>query len=225
MSKVKQKLHFGRYDYAAFACFATYALCSLVIPVSLVKMGEALDFPLDKGGLSDGGVLHMVRSVAVVITLMICGFLAVRYGKRYSMAISSLLMGGGILFCAFVPNYWFLLPCLLVAGLGEGICEGLATPFVERLHPQAPERYVNIAHSFWSVGIGFCVIIAGSLLAYGVNWRYVLGACGLLSLLVALMFLWPENPERRYPEEQENTSCAAIFRYSFEIAAVPRFWV
>ncbi len=225
MSEVKQKLHFGRYDYAAFACFAAYALCSLVIPLSLVKMGESLNFPLDQGGLDDGGVLHLVRSVAVVITLMICGFLAGRYGKRYSMALSVLLMGVGILLCAFAPGYWFLLPCLLLAGFGEGICEGLATPFVEKLHPQAPERYVNIAHSFWSVGIGICVIVAGALLVYGISWRYVLGACGGLALLVALMFLWPENPVRRYPEEQEKSSCAAIFRYSLEIAVVPRFWV
>ena len=136
----RRALHFGRYDYAAFSASVTYALCSLSIPLMIVAMGEELNFPLDRGGMAAGGVLHLVRSITMVVALLLCGTIAGRIGKRLSMGDSLLLMGGGIFLCSLAPAYWMLIPCLLIAGFGEGICEGIATPFVQDLHPDAPER-------------------------------------------------------------------------------------
>ena len=139
------KLKLGRYDVASYAAFAAYSLCSLSIPIVIVAMGADLNFPLDKGGMAAGGVLHLMRSVAIVIALVLCGAIAGQIGKRVSMGSCMILTGGGILLCAFAPAYWMLFPCLLIAGIGEGICEGVATPFVQDLHKDAPEKYVNIA--------------------------------------------------------------------------------
>ena len=59
-----EKLKFGRYDFACQSAFAGYAMCSLSIPVSLVFIGQSLNFPLDSGGMSAGGMLHLTRSIA-----------------------------------------------------------------------------------------------------------------------------------------------------------------
>ncbi|MCI6289139.1 MAG: hypothetical protein MR727_10500, partial [Lentisphaeria bacterium] len=120
---------------------------------------------------------------------------------------------------------WLLFPFLLAAGLGEGFCEGIATPFVQDLHQDAPEKYVNIAHSFWSVGIGICVLGGGWLLSAGVSWRYILAAAGFASILSALTFLWKENPQRRYPENPTVSNASDVWRSSAAIARSPRFWV
>ena len=219
------KLNFGRYDYACQSAFIGYAMCSLSIPVSLVFIGKSLNFPLDEGGMAAGGVLHLTRSIAIVAALMVCGLIAGRIGKRRSMGLCVLLMGGGILLCSLAPTYWFMLPVLLVAGFGEGICEGLATPFVQDLHSDAPERYVNITHSYWSVGIGICVLGAGGLLTLGVSWRWVLAAAGLMTLLSAPLFLWKENPLRKYPEKSGGADLPVIWRQTKAIAGTPRFWL
>ena len=136
-----------------------------------------------------------------------------------------LVTGGGILLCAFAPAYWMLFPCLLIAGIGEGICEGVATPFVQDLHKDAPEKYVNIAHAFWSIGIGICVLGAGELLTLGVNWRIILASAGGLALLTSILFLWKERPDKKYPEASGGVSISAIWEYSAAIARTPRFWV
>ena len=136
-----------------------------------------------------------------------------------------LVTGGGILLCAFAPAYWMLFPCLLIAGIGEGICEGVATPFVQDLHKDAPEKYVNIAHAFWSIGIGICVLGAGELLTLGVNWRIILASAGGLALLTSILFLWKERPDKKYPETSGGVSISAIWEYSAAIARTPRFWV
>lgn len=231
---MQNKLEFHRYDLAAFAAFTAYALCSLSIPLAIVKMGIELDFPLADGGMSQGGALHMIRSMAIVVTLLLCGSIAGRIGKRLSMGGSMVLMGTGILLCAFavdfsigpvsVKAYWMLWPLLAIAGFGEGICEGMATPFVQDLHPDAPERYVNIAHSFWSVGIVLCVLLTGGLLTLGVSWRIVLGGCGVLALASSLPFLWREAAGHHYPESSEKEDMAEILRKTGQIFRTPRFW-
>ena len=210
-------LKFGRYDAACLTAFIGYALCSLSIPISLVAMGKDLDFPLDHGGMTAGGTLHMTRSIAIVIALMICGLFAARLGKRKTMGLCVLLMGGGILLCGLAPNYWFLLPFLLIAGFGEGLCEGIATPFVQDLHSDAPEKYVNIAHSYWSIGIGVCVLGAGGLLSLGVSWRLVLACAGFLTLAAAPLFLWKENPLKKYPEVKTAADLPTIWLRSIPI--------
>ena len=221
---MSRKLKLGRYDYAGFSAFVTYSVCSLSIPLMIVPIGKSLNFPMDDGGMGAGGILHMARSIAMVITLLLCGWIAGIIGKRLTTGISIILIGIGICCCAFAPSYWILLPALLIAGLGEGICEGIASPFVQDLHPESPERYVNIAHSFWSVGIVVTVLLAGGLLTLGVNWRIIFGVIGVLSLLSSLWFFWKENPAAPYPESKEKANLQKIYSDTMAIVKVPRFW-
>jgi len=220
-----EKLKFGRYDAACFSSFTGYAMCSLSIPITLVAMGKELNFPLDRGGMAAGGVLHLIRSISIVAALMICGLIAGRIGKRRSMGMCMLCMGTGILLCSLAPSYAWLLPCLLLAGFGEGICEGMATPFVQDLHSDAPERYVNIAHSFWSIGIGICVLGAGGLLTLGVSWRVIMGGIGLLAAMTSVLFLWKENPQKKYPEQPSASDLPEIWHLTGNIFRTPRFWL
>lgn len=220
-----RNLQFGRYDYAGFSAFTMYSVCSLAIPLMIVAMGNSLNFPLDQGGMAAGGALHATRSIFMVAALLVCGMISARLGKRLTMGYTLILVGTGIMLCAFTSAYWMLLPCLMLAGFGEGICEGILTPFIQDLHPKAPERYVNIAHSFWSVGICLVVIVAGGLLTLGVNWRIVLGAIGFLTGFVSVLFLWRENPRHKYPEAAVKTAPKDVWHYTQEIAREPRFWI
>lgn len=214
-----------RYDFAAYSAFTAYASCSLVIPIVLVKMGEDLNFPLDDGGMSSGGILHLARCLAMVFSLLSCGFIAGKFGKRMPMGLSLMLMGASIFGAAFAPAYWILIPLLLAAGFGEGICEGLATPFVQDLHPDNPEKYVNISHSFWSVGIGICVLGAGAMLSAGISWRTILIIAGSAAMAVSLLFICKESPRNRYPESPEKPDAAVIWQKTIDIFKQGRFWL
>ena len=218
------RLRFGRYDYACFYAFAAYAFSSLVIPLTLVEMGEALAFPLDAGGMGTGGFLHICRSATMVVLLLSCGAIANVLGKRVSMGLAMLVMGAGIALCSLASAYWMVIPCVLVAGAGEGLCEGLATPFVNDLHVQEPAAYVNTAHSFWSVGTVASVFFVGLLHSLGVNWRGLLALCGLVAMSSAAGFLWRENPAARYPETPPERQ-SGVWTRSRPILASGRFWL
>ncbi len=221
---MSRTLQLGRYDYASYACFTAYATCSLAIPLSIVAMGSDLNFPLQSGGMGAAGFLHMLRSIAMLIMLMICGWIAGRWGKRITMGYGVLGMGLGILCCAFAQEYWMLLPFLIVAGVGEGFLEGIATPFVQDLHQKDADRYVPIAHSFWSVGIAVAVFLVGGLLAFKVSWRIILFVIGAFSCLSAIGFLWRDNPSNPYPESGDAVDIKVFAQKSFKIFKSARFW-
>lgn len=216
------KLAFGRYDYAACMTFASYAMCSLIIPMCLVPLALDLGFPLDDGGMSLGGALQLGRSIPMIAAMVLCGFAAGRWGKRRTLGFSILLMSLGIMACAIAPVYGLLFTALSVSGLGEGVIEGLATPFVQELHPAQQGRYLNISHAFWSVGVLCIVLVAGTLLHFGVSWRVLVFCTGLASLAPSLMFLLPD---RTLVEREERVHWRDICAKTAAIVRIPRFWL
>ena len=224
MAGIKRKMHFGRYDLAAFASFFAYSSGVVVIPVALLALSRELGFSLEEGGMTAGGGLHFGRTSAMVVSMLVCGFVAGRYGKRRTLGVSLLLLTMGLMLCAFAPAYGFLFVALLLCGLGEGVVEGLSTPFVEGLHKDEPGRYINFTHAFWSVGVMSTVLVAGFMLARGVNWRLIVGAVGGVALVPAVLLLLPHRG-KVYPEIPEVLSLRVVAGQAAVICLRPRFWL
>ena len=196
-------LRFGQYDYAGMACMFSYAACSVIIPLCLVAIAGDLGFSLEddpaNGGGDDsggsggslGGLLHMARSAAIVASMLYSGLAAAKWGMTRSLAASMLLMAGGMVACALSPVYGLLLAAVLLAGLGEGIIEALATPYVQDLHIDQPGRYLNFIHGFWSVGIVTATLGLGFLLDAGVNWRWCFFGLAILLILPYALLMAP----------------------------------
>ncbi len=220
-----RKMHFGRFDYAAFLSFFAYAAGSVVVPVLLVVLARDLDFSLEHGGLSAGGALHMGRTIPMVASMLLCGFLAGKWGKRRIMGWSVVLMGSGMGLCAVAPAYGVLFLALMIAGTGEGIIEGLATPFVQDLHPNEPGRYINFTHGFWSIGVMVTVLATGALLTFGVSWRIIVGAMTIFAAIAALFLLLPTRKGHEYPEHPEPIHWKTVWAHALAIFKIPRFWI
>ena len=219
----RARLRFGRYDYAAFLFFAAYAASSLAIPVVLVDMAEDLRFPLQEGGMAAGGAFQVVRSLAMCASMVFAGFAAARWGNRRTLGAAIGTMGLGILLCALAPSYLLVLPVLLVAGLGEGIVEGLGTPFVQDMHRDDPGRYVNFTHGFWSLGTFAFALLAGAALVWNVGWRTILAAVGIVALLPVVLLLLPSRTP--YPERAQADPPSRTWRRLVELLRTRRFWL
>ncbi len=220
-----RKMNFGRYDYAAFMSFISYAAGSVVVPVALVQVARELGFNLAEGGFSAGGALHLGRTTAIVAAMLLCGFIAGRWGKRKTVGFSVVLMALGMAACAFTPTYSILFLALLIAGLGEGVIEGLTTPFVRELHPEEAGRYINFSHAFWSVGVLTTVLICGWLLSREVSWRILVAAVAVLGFITSLIILLPESKGRQYPEHPEPIHWKTVCYHAQQIFHVKRFWI
>ena len=216
---------FGRYDYAAFLTYFAYAAGSVAVPVSLVTVARDLGFQLDNGGMAAGGALHLGRTASIVAAMLLCGFWAGRWGKRRVLGLSVILMGVGIGICALAPVYGVLFLAIAIAGIGEGVIEGLTTPFVQSLHPEEPGRYNNFCHAFWSIGVLATVLAAGAALSGGVSWRWVIGAVAVGASLPAALFFLPVRAENAYPEHPELLDGKTVWNHARDILRIPRFWL
>lgn len=222
---MKKSLKFGRYDYAAYCAFSAYASSSVIIPMVLYLLAAEMKFPLDDGGLGLGGLLQVGRSLSMVASMLLCGFIAARIGKALTLGIGILLMALGILSSGFATGYLFLLIVLTIAGIGEGSVEGILTPFIQDQHEDdEPGRYINFSHGFWSVGILFTVLVAGWLLTNGVNWRYTVIATGTFGFVAALMFLLPDRKGKLKPGTQ-GESFHDVWNHTKKIFCNKRFWL
>ncbi len=220
-----RKMIFGRYDYAAFSALFSYASVSVVIPVALVSLARELGFDLESGGFAAGGALELSRSAGILLTMILSGFIAGKYGKRRTLGIAAILVGIGMLICSYAPAYSFVFVAIGIAGLGEGVIEALITPFVNDLHQQEAGRYVNVTHSFWSIGVLCTVIISGILLSSGVSWRFLILACGVITIIPALILLLPQKTGSKYPEHPEPQHWKHISSQIIAIIRCRRFWV
>ncbi len=213
-----------RYDYASFGCFIAYAGCSIIIPLVLCQMSADLGFTLQEGGLAAGGALQMGRAIPMVLSMLLSGFAAGRWGMCRSLGFATLLMGLGILCASVAPHYAALFLALMVTGLGEGVIEGLNTPFVENLHREEAGRYLNFSHSFWAVGIVISVVLGGWLLNRGISWRFLVGGVSLLALAPVLILLLPAG-KKAYPERPGRLPWQLVWGQARTILRTPRFWL
>lgn len=219
-------MKFGKFDYAAFLLFCTYAICSLIIPVVLVEVARDLAFDLDKGGMSAGGVLQFGRSITMVGSMLICSMLASRYGLRRSLAAAAICMSCGIVFAAMSQWYWMLLAVLVVAGIGEGLIEGLATPFVGELHKgNETGKYMNISHGFWSVGIFVFIPLLGWLLGCNISWRILCVIVAVFTLVPAVILLYPDKNKFEQLEGKGRFDAAGAWKKVRDIAGCRQFWI
>lgn len=219
------RMQFGWYDGAAFLSMVVYALGSVIVPVALVAVARDLGFSLEGGGMGRGGALQLARSVPMVATMLLCGFAAGRWGKRRSLGAAILVLGVGIAGAALSPAYGALFLAVMVAGLGEGVVEGLLTPFVQDLHADAPGRYINFSHSFWSVGVVLATAGGGTLLCWGVSWRAVMLGVGLLAAAPAFLLLTRGRNVAPYPERSRPVAGAVVWQRAARVMRQPLFWL
>lgn len=216
-------MRFGRYDYAAFLTMFAYAAGSVVVPVTLVELAYDLGFSLESGGMAAGGALHLGRTLPMVLAMLAVGFIAGRYGNRTTLGGSVMLMSFGIALCTVAPGYGILFFALMLAGLGEGVIEGLATPFVQDLHPDEPGRYINLTHAFWSVGVLATVLLSGGLLSIGVSWRVLTGVVAIIGCAAAVLILLP-NRSGAPTVAHTSVSRETVWKHTLKIVKFRRFW-
>lgn len=193
-----------------------YSATGTATPMVLVAMSKDIPF-----SLSDGGVLESVRSVFIILTLLLSGFFAARFGKVRSLGWSCLLLAVAIGIYAISPVYGFLLVALAIVGVGGGVVEALLNPLIEELHREDSGRYLNIINAFFPAGVLITVLTTGELLTRGVSWRYIIGGLAIGCLLAGVLFLSLRNagPPR------QRTAMVDVLRHKTGLVKSGTFWL
>jgi sugar phosphate permease len=168
--------------WALAAAFYLFGFFQRVTPASL-SADLMRDFGLTAAGLGNLAAFYYYAYAAVQIP---AGMTADRWGPRRLLTVGSALAAVGALLFALAHTTW-------LAGLGRaliGAAHGLAWVSMMKLlaHWFPPARFGTLAGLSLAVGTAGAVLAGPPLrwLADGFGWRAVIGASGVLALLLAL---------------------------------------
>lgn len=130
---------------------------------------------------------------ATAIGGMIFGILADRYGRRPVLQWTILTYSVGTFLSGLTGNFWLLMLCRVITGLGVGGEWGTGQTYIGETFPaRVRGRYCAFMQTGAPLGIALASLVGG-LLSPVVGWR----ACFFVSVIPAFMVLYIR---RRLPE-------------------------
>jgi len=149
-------------------------------------------------------------TLSATVSMMVCGPLADRYGRRRVLRIAALLFGVSAVASALAPNFLLLVIARMLGGLGVGAALIVAPMYIAEIAPahirgrlvalNQLNIVVGISAAFFSnyliLQLGQADMPWAGALGLGVwNWRWMLGVEALPALVYfAALLLVPESP-------------------------------
>ena len=167
-----------------------YVLASVVPPVKA-------DLQLSD---SEIGWLTSAFMIGYFATSPVFGYLGDRWPRKGLTLFGVTFWSAGTILSGFAHDYWTLLACRVLVGLGEAL-SFLAPAWLADLF--APERRNNALTIFYSatpLGSALGYLLGGFALSHG-GWRYGFFWAGAPGLVLALALLMLSEPMRRMPSE------------------------
>jgi len=207
----------------------TMALCGMVIVLDgfdtqsigflAPSMAESLHIPI-----KNFGPIFAAALVGLMISSMLSGPIADRWGRKWPIVTSTLIFGVFAMLTSHCTTYDQLRACRFLTGLGLG---GALSNSVALMSEYAPKRLLAVI-----VSIMFCGMPTGAVLATRVSavmlprwgWQSVFYAGGVLPLTLALLLIAILPESVRYLEvsgANQRKISRILARISPELAETP----
>ena len=137
-----------------------------------------------------------------VVTSLIAGILADRFGLKVILILAGGLLATGVAGYSTFSNTMLLTASLFSVGLGLGAIELGANATIVQIHPKKTGLYLNLMAVLHGLGSLIAPLFAGWLLGLNISWRIIYRWDILLIALFVLLFLFLQFPKS---QEQNNS--------------------
>ena len=137
-----------------------------------------------------------------VVTSLIAGILADRFGLKVILILAGGLLATGVAGYSTFSNTMLLTVSLFSVGLGLGAIELGANATIVQIHPKKTGLYLNLMAVLHGLGSLIAPLFAGWLLGLNISWRIIYRWDILLIALFVLLFLFLQFPKS---QEQNNS--------------------
>ncbi len=185
--------HGGLTAGIAYASFALIGWSTLLVP-ALIRSLEA-DFGQTDGGI---GLFYLVNASSFALGSLGGGFATERFGRRLILSAGALLLGLGLLVEGATGTWILFVAAGVPSGLGAGAVDGGMNALILDLATRRPSGALNLLHLFFSIGAACSPLVAGQLVAAGVDWRTILVTTAAVALVVAGMLATRQMPSGRH---------------------------
>jgi MFS transporter, FHS family, glucose/mannose:H+ symporter len=148
-----------------------------------------------------GGNIFFGIYFGFLLTTLISGILADRFGLKLVLMLAGVLLAFGVGGYSYSQTAFLLGASLFVVGLGLGAIELGANAAIVAAHPEKKGLYLNLMAVMHGLGSMLAPLFAGWLLSQNVSWRVVYLWDILLILTFLLLFSFI-----RFPKTDEKAS-------------------
>ncbi|KAJ1419043.1 Sugar/inositol transporter [Sesbania bispinosa] len=184
----------------AFACVTVASMISIIFGYDTGVMSGAMIFIKEDLGISDTQqeILAGILNICALVGSLAAGRTSDYIGRRYTIALASILFLAGSVLMGYGPNYAILMAGRCVAGIGVGFAL-LVAPIYSAEISSAKARGFLTSLPELCIGIGILLGYVANYflgkLTLELGWRLMLGIAAIPSLALALGILtMPESP-------------------------------
>lgn len=143
---------------------------------------------------AQSGMILLIVSVMMGISLFIGSFVIDRLGASHSMSIACIMLGldGVICFCA--PSFSVLMIGRVLSGLGMGLSMGAMNTLIAERFSRQLQNFMNTLNLILSsLGMALAYVLSVPLMKLFHSYRTVFLLWGILTLIVACIFAISER--------------------------------
>ncbi len=159
--------------------------------LSFTMIGPLMPDILERFGLSmaTGGTVVSIQNLSGLIAVVLVGFFGDRLNKNVFIALGILLFGLSLLGTGFAPSFGLLMISFFILGLGSRGFDTLVNAVMSDLHGERRSQFLNLLHTFFSVGAFLGPMFVYMVNRMGLSWRMTFVIDGVVVLLVFVAFL------------------------------------
>lgn len=142
------------------------------------------------------GIILLSGSLGFIISNLISGALADKFGKKMMSALGFLITGLGIVTLAFAQTYTQFLIFYAIAGFGNGAWGANLQAIIADIYSEDRSKRILRLNVYFATGAGIGPLIVSIILSQNLNWRLFFGLIGVINFIIFLFYA-----TNRYPLE------------------------
>jgi fucose permease len=182
---------------SAYGGMFVFGIVMALLGAILPSLAERLRFEV-----ADIGTLFLVMNFGMLACSSIVGLIIDHFGMKLPLAAGAALVAAALVIVAWADNFTWLLPAVLLLGIGGGALNAGTNTLVADLHddPQRKSAALNLLGVFFGIGALLLPFAIGALIAtFGIGQLLIAAAvlCGVIALYaLVLTFPVPKQPHR-----------------------------
>lgn len=170
--------------------FLSSCLGMLLFGVTLITLGSVVPGLTEKFHLNEieSGTMFSIMPFGILIGSLFFGPFCDKYGYKYLLILSALLIFIGFEGIAFAPDFFLLRICVFLFGLGGGILNGATNAVAADITDTDKSANLSLIGVFFGIGaLGMPVVLG--ILENVFDFQFIVAAVGGIALIAAIFFM------------------------------------